>query len=161
MTRMSRLKQWLNEDRKGILLTQFIKFGLVGLTNTAIAFAIYSSILLLGGHYIFGNIVSFLLSVAWSFLLNSRFVFRKKQGEIRVWWRTLLKTYLAYSITGLLLANGLLYLWVDVLRISQYVAFFINLAVTIPTNFLLNKLWAFRSESSTASTQNKQEPSDS
>jgi len=161
MTRMSKLKQWLNEDRKGILLAQFIKFVLVGLTNTAIAFAIYSSILLLGGHYLLGNIVSFLLSVAWSFLLNSRFVFRKKQGEIRVWWRTLLKTYLSYSITGLLLANGLLYLWVDVLRISQYVAFFINLAVTIPTNFLLNKLWAFRSESSTAGTQNEQEQSDS
>lgn len=153
---MSKLKHWFNQDRKGILLAQFIKFGLVGLTNTAISFAVYTSILLLGGHYLLGNIVSFMLSVAWSFLLNNRFVFRKNNGETRVWWKTLLKTYLSYGITGLLLANGLLYLWIDILRISPYVAFFINLTVTIPVNFLLNKLWAFRSESWTTGTQNEQ-----
>lgn len=140
------MKKWIEENPKGKLLWQFIKFGLVGLTNTALAYAIYSAILLLGGHYLLGSIVSFVVSVAWSFLLNNRFVFRKQSGETRVWWKTLLKTYLSYGLTGLLLANGFLYVWIDLLKISPYLAFFLNLIITIPTNFLLNKLWAFRKE---------------
>jgi putative flippase GtrA len=146
MKRAFSLRQWIEENPKGKLLWQFIKFGLVGLTNTALAYAIYSLILLLGGHYLVGSIVSFVVSVAWSFLLNNRFVFKKQNGETRTWWKTLLKTYLSYGLTGLLLANGLLYVWVDLLKISPYLAFFLNLIITIPTNFFLNKLWAFRKE---------------
>jgi putative flippase GtrA len=160
MNRACSLKQWLKENPKGKLLWQFIKFGLVGLTNTAIAYAIYSVILLLGGHYLVGSIVSFVVSVAWSFLLNNRFVFRKQNGETRVWWKTLLKTYLSYGLTGLLLANGLLYVWVDLLKISPYLAFFLNLMITIPTNFLLNKLWAFRKETAAEPPVESAEASD-
>lgn len=144
MTRFQSLKQWLNEDPKGKTLLQFVKFGLVGVTNTAVAYGIYALILMLGGHYLLGSVVSFLVSVAWSFLLNNRFVFKKEDGETRVWWKTLIKAYLSYGITGILLANVLLYLWIDVLGVNQYLAFFLNLIITIPTNFLLNKLWAFR-----------------
>ena len=144
MTRIQSLKQWLTEDLKGKTLFQFVKFGLVGVTNTAVAYGIYALIIWLGGHYLLGSVVSFLVSVAWSFMLNNRFVFKKEDGETRVWWKTLIKAYLSYGITGILLANALLYLWIDVLGVNQYLAFFLNLIITIPTNFLLNKLWAFR-----------------
>lgn len=138
------IQQWLTTNKTGRLLVQFIKFGLVGVTNTAISYGIYALVLWLGGHYLLASILSFVISVAWSFLLNNRFVFRKEPGEARVWWKTLLKTYLAYGVTGLLLANVLLYCWIDVLGVNQYLAFLLNLVITIPTNFLLNKLWAFR-----------------
>lgn len=144
MNRSESIKNWLATNPAGELLLQFVKFGLVGLTNTAVAYAIYALVIWLGGHYIVANIVSFVVSVAWSFLLNNRFVFQKEAGEERVWWRVLLKTYLSYALTGLILANVLLYLWVDVLNVNQYVAFFLNLIFTIPANFLLNKFWAFR-----------------
>jgi putative flippase GtrA len=156
MTRFQSIKQWLYEDPKGKILFQFIKFGLVGVTNTAVAYGIYALILLLGGHYLLGSVISFLVSVAWSFLLNNRFVFRKEAGETRIWWKTLIKAYLSYGVTGILLANALLYLWIDVLGVNQYLAFFLNLIITIPTNFLLNKLWAFRKEP--PSTPVKQDP---
>lgn len=147
MSRNASLKRWLTEHPSGKLFLQFIKFGLVGLTNTALSYAIYSLILWLGGHYLAANIVSFVISVAWSYLLNNRFVFRKSDGETRVWWKALLKTYVAYGVTGLVLANVLLYLWIDVLGVNPYLAFFLNLVFTIPANFLLNKLWAFRARS--------------
>jgi len=159
MNRIPALKRWLTHDLQGKTLLQFVKFGLVGVTNTAIAYAIYSLVLLLGGHYLIGSIVSFVVSVAWSFLLNSRFVFQKQDGEKRVWWKTLLKTYVSYGLTGLLMANGLLYLWVDVLGINPYLAFFLNLVLTIPTNFLLNKLWAFRKDRDTVASPEKPEQS--
>lgn len=146
MERIEPIKSWLATSKAGRLLVQFIKFGLVGVTNTAVAYAIYALIIWLGGHYIVASSVSFIISVAWSFMLNNRFVFKKEAGEERVWWKVLLKTYLSYALTGLVLANVLLYLWIDVLGINQYIAFFLNLILTIPTNFLLNKLWAFRKQ---------------
>lgn len=145
--------KWLNnrwqrlmESPIGKLLLQFIKFGMVGITNTAVSYAIYALILWLGGHYLVASVVSFVISVAWSYLLNNRFVFKKSEDETRVWWKALLKAYVSYGITGLVLANILLYLWIDVLGINQYLAFVINLVFTIPVNFLLNKLWAFKTE---------------
>ena len=150
MNRVESIKKWLAEHPSGKLLMQFIKFGLVGLTNTALSYSIYALILWLGGHYLLASIVSFVISVAWSYLLNNRFVFQQADGETRVWWKTLLKAYVSYGVTGLVLANILLYLWIDVLGVNQYLAFILNLVFTIPTNFLLNKLWAFKKESRTA-----------
>lgn len=141
--------QRLEEKPIGRQLLQFIKFGLVGLTNTALSYGIYALILWLGGHYLVASVVSFIISVAWSYMLNNRFVFKKSEGETRVWWKTLLKTYVSYGVTGLVLANVLLYLWIDVLGVNQYLAFILNLVITVPLNFLLNKLWAFKKETDT------------
>ena len=153
--RLNSEKSRFSEHPAGRLLTQFIRFGLVGVTNTAISYGIYALVLWLHGHYILASVLSFLISVAWSFLLNSRFVFRTEEGASRVWWKTLLKTYLSYGLTGLLLANALLYLWIDILGVNEYIAFLFNLVITIPANFLLNKLWAFRSN---LPTQVQEEP---
>ena len=146
MKQLDGIKQWFVEKPIGKLLLQFIKFGMVGLTNTALSYAIYALIVWLGGHYLLASVVSFIISVAWSYLLNNRFVFQKAEGEARVWWKTLLKAYVSYGITGLVLVNILLYIWIDVLGVNQYLAFIFNLVFTIPTNFLLNKLWAFKKD---------------
>jgi putative flippase GtrA len=134
----------LEANKKTAWMVQFIEFGLVGVTNTIIGYAIYALFLWLGAHYIISSVGSFIFSVAWSYMLNSRFVFKKSEGENRAWWKALLKTYTAYALTGLLLANVLLYVWVDVLLINKYLAYLINLIFTIPLNFILNKYWAFR-----------------
>ncbi|OYP50573.1 polysaccharide biosynthesis protein GtrA, partial [Lachnotalea glycerini] len=48
------------------------------------------------------------------------------------------------AITGLILANILLIIWVDVLHIPKLFGPIINLIITIPLNFMINKLWAFK-----------------
>ena len=57
-----------------------------------------------------------------------------------------MKTYLSYASTGIVLSNILLYVFVDLIGISKAVAPFINLLITVPLNFVLNKSWAFRKE---------------
>jgi len=144
---MNRLQKWLNgleSNIKTAWLVQFIKFGLVGVTNTAISYGIYALGLWIGIHYIIASIIAFIISVAWSYLLNSTFVFKKDNGENRVWWIVLLKTYASYALTGLIINNILLYVWVDSLEVNKYLAYFINLCITVPLNFILNKFWAFR-----------------
>ena len=51
---------------------------------------------------------------------------------------------------GKYLSNILSYVWIRVFGISRYLAPLINLVVSIPVNFLMNKLWAFKGEKTEA-----------
>ena len=134
-------------------LVQFVKFGLVGVTNTAISYVINILVLKLlqpyhlPWDYVAGNVTAFVLSVLWSFYWNNKYVFKKGEGQTRSLGKALLKTYVSYSLTGIVLANVLSYVWVDVLGISKYVAPLINLVISIPLNFIINKFWAFKTQS--------------
>ena len=136
-------------DRKRQTFKEFLQFGLVGVSNTIISYLLYVVTLLLVSKsgvkfdYIIANIVSWLLSVLWSFYWNNKFVFKKEEGEKRNIWAALFKTYVSYGFTGLILNNILSVLWVSVLHISKMLAPIINLVISIPINFFMNKLWAF------------------
>lgn len=147
---------------------QFIKFSLVGVSNTLISEGLYVLIVFLGGHYIIASLIGFILSVLNAYYWNNRFVFKENESEEkRVWWKALLKTYAAYA-GGYIMNVLLLILWIDILKIGglfgglaefcfslgieqldaqtlgEIVAAGINLIVTIPLNFVLNKYWAFK-----------------
>ena len=96
--------------------------------------------------FIVGNMVAFILSVLWSFYWNNRFVFTVQEGQHRSIWRALLKTYVAYGFTGIILNNILSWLWINVLDISKFIAPLINLIISVPVNFIINKMWAFKTE---------------
>ena len=144
-------KELTHEQEQAFM--QFVKFALVGVTNTLMATGInWGTLWILdeiGGFegidkYI-GNTVAFILSVLWSYMLNSKLVFKEDEsGEKRVWWKTLLKTYAAYAATGLGLSNLVSYVCVDILGISKYIAPLINLVLSVPINYILNKFWAFK-----------------
>ena len=124
-------------------LIQFVKFGIVGLSNTLISYVVYVAGVRFGMHYLLASILGFVISVLNSFYWNNKYVFVQGKEE-RNLLKTLLKTFMAYAFTGLVLANILLYIWVDILGISEYLGPLINLVVTVPLNFVINKLWAFR-----------------
>ena len=132
-------------DKKRQTFKEFLQFGLVGVSNTIISYLLYVVTLLLVSKsgvkfdYIIANIVSWLLSVLWSFYWNNKFVFKKEEGEKRNIWAA----YVSYGFTGLILNNILSVLWVSVLHISKMLAPIINLVISIPINFFMNKLWAF------------------
>ena len=136
-------------------MKQFIKFGLVGVSNTVVSYVIYAVSLFLmrrfglfpKADYLIAQVLMFLLSILWSFYWNSRFVFVRKEEEKRSWWKVLLKTYAAYSFTGLFLSSILLVFWTQVLHVSSYIAPLLNLVINVPLNFLINKYWAFAPES--------------
>ncbi len=131
---------------------QFVKFGIVGVSNTVISYLIYVVSLIAfkkfgwfsSCDYLVSQIVAFILSVLWSFYWNNKMVFIVKEGQKRNMWKALLKTYVSYSFTGLFLNSILIVLWVRVLGISEFLAPIINLLISVPINFLINKFWAFR-----------------
>ncbi|MCM1045366.1 MAG: GtrA family protein [Candidatus Gastranaerophilales bacterium] len=126
-------------------LIQFIKFGMVGACNTVLGYLITNV-----GYYVFGfheqvcNLISFLLTVLISYLLNSRFVFRGDQESAQPWYKALAKVYASYALTELVLMGILLFVEERLLGIPHFIATFVNLCVTVPINFVLNKFWAYR-----------------
>jgi putative flippase GtrA len=126
------------------LLIQIFRFGIVGLSNTAISYIIYSVLVYIGLHYIIASITAFVISVLNSFFWNNKYVFKKDEEQKRNIIHTLIKTYISYGFTGLILQNILLFLFIDIFHISKYLAPFFGLVITIPLNFILNKKWAFQ-----------------
>ena len=118
---------------------QFIKFGLVGVSNTAVGFGVYYLLYYCGVHYILANIVSWLTSVFNAFYWNNKYVFRSGSG----WWKTLFRTYISYGVS-LIVSTLMMYALVEFLHVSPVVAPVICLWVTVPLNFLLNKFWTFK-----------------
>ena len=119
---------------------QFIKFGIVGVSNTAISMIVYYAVILINEDwYLAGSVLGFVISVLNSYYWNSNYVFNMQQDRLR----TLLRTFAAYS-TNLLIGTVLLWVFVEKLGISAYIAPLLNLLITVPLNFLLNKFWVMK-----------------
>ena len=148
-------------------IKQFLKFGIVGLSNTLISQIIYMMAVSLGAHYLVASVIAFIISVLNAFFWQNKFVFKEDEDkEQRVWWEVLLKTYAAYAFTGLLLNNLLLIMWIDLIEIEKItpvltelvnrvgisisnhdlaidLAPILNIFVNVPINFGINKFWAY------------------
>ena len=153
---------------------QFIKFGLVGVSNTLVNYLVYVIFVSLGVHYVIANALGFIISVLNAYFWGSRFVFKEDETkEKRVWWKVLLKTYASYAL-GFGINTVLLILWIDLLNIGAYFGFvgdiigwasgflsflpesmtdgeiseivapILNMFITVPINFVINKFWADR-----------------
>lgn len=123
---------------------QFIGFSLVGVSNFLVSYIVYALLIsVFQCTYHLSNIAAYIVSVFNAYFWNNRFVFRQ-ENEKRVWWKVLLKTYLSYAFSGLFLTEILLFIEINILGIPKLLAPFINLAITTPINFIMNKFWAFR-----------------
>lgn len=135
--RLKKLENHWNE------VMQFIKFGLVGLSNTAVSYIVYLACIFLGMQYLLANICGFIISVINAFYWNNKYVFTLQEGGKRSLLQSFFKTLLSYAGTSLVLSNILLFLQVHYLGIHQVIAPLISMLITIPLNYLLNKFWAF------------------
>lgn len=133
--------------KKSSILEQFVKFGLVGILNTAISTGIYFVFIFFDEKlYLIGHITGFLISVLNAYYFNQKFVFKTGINTTSDHIKALLKTYVSYGST-FLLSTLLLWVFVSKCGISETIAPFLNLAVTTPLNFIINKFWSFKKSS--------------
>ncbi len=157
---MSRDKQGKKQIR------QFMKFALVGVSNTLVSEVIYAVLVFFKMHYLPASFFGFSLSVLNAYYWSSRYVFQKAENQERIWWKVLAKTYLAY-LWGYLVSAALLIFWMEIMGIEKWVeplgkwfqghglerldaqfcgnvaAAGLNLLITVPMNYLVNKYWAY------------------
>lgn len=134
------LKQNLSKEEAFKIIIQFIKFGIVGVSNTLISLFIYYVLIYFSINYVIANTVGFIVSVLNAYYWNNKYVFNKSdKGNLK----PLIKTFVSYGAT-FVLSTILLIIMVDYLSISQILAPILNLIITIPLNFALNKFWTFK-----------------
>ena len=121
--------------------------------------------------------MGFAISVLNAYYWSNKYVFKAEEGEERVWWKVLIKTYATYGFS-MVLSAGLLVFWLEIVKLEQFMepvlfllgnlgilsglskvgivletkilseilAAAINLIITIPLNYVINKYWAFGKE---------------
>ena len=89
-----------------------------------------------------GSIVGTIVSIANAFFWNDRYVFKGNNNDCKSKLTRLGKTYVSYGFTSFL-STVLLWMEVQFFGTSKAVAPVVNLIITIPLNFLINKFWTF------------------
>jgi putative flippase GtrA len=119
--------------------SQFLKFSLVGASNTLISFVLYYILIKLGLHYIISNVLAYSAGVVNSYILNSTWVFRDNSQP-----GSKLFKFITVNLGALLLSSSLLYLCVDTLGINKIISQVIVTALVLLVNYTGNKLWTFK-----------------
>lgn len=140
----------VEKTSKGRVLVQFVKFGMVGISNTLISLAATYALLFvfkfcfktdttwsLNVSTLFGFIVGVCNSYHW----NNRYVFKNKKESNEK--KAFAKVTVCYGITYLI-SMVLMDILVEFCHIPSLIAPIPRLIFTIPLNFILNKLWAFK-----------------
>lgn len=119
----------------------FIKFAIVGLGNLFVSLITYYILVYFSINYQIANIGGFITGSLNGYIWNKIWVFKssKKNGS------SIIKFYLTYLSTWFLSAL-LLYIWIEVFKISDIIAPVINVFITTPINYLLNKYWVFKNK---------------
>ena len=154
MKMKEKLKQLFQDVKNGDFpgIVQFIKFGLVGVSNTLIS---YGTEMLLyyvllkdvawpeKAKIIATSAIAFIISVTNSYYWNHRYVF--KSTDSRTWKEhltTYIKTMLCYGVTGLVI-SPVLKILLSKVGVPYWMSTIVSLVVSIPLNFVLNKFWAY------------------
>jgi len=122
-------------------LRKFIKFGITGILNTAVDFAVYSFCLeILGLKPVFAQPAGQIVAIVNSYLINKNWTFGKR------------KNYHIKEMLKFLLVNGGsvginilgVYLFHDILGINEYLCKIPIAFITVLINYFGNKLFVFR-----------------
>ncbi len=129
------------------VLVQFIKFGIVGISNTLLTFIVYTVLLKgFGVWYLAASAIGFIVGATNGFLLNRKWTFADHVGDSL--------TPVRWAIVqgcGLGINELLLYLFVDSAHLDKLLAqAFATAFVTVGT-FFVNRAWTFRTASSSLS----------
>jgi len=119
---------------------QFVKFGIVGVSNTLLTLAVYTVLLrVLGVWYLAASAIGFIVGAVNGFLLNRRWTFREHVGDALtpVRWGVV-------QTCGLGVNEGLLYVFVHDARLDKLIAQVCATAVVTVTTFFANRAWTFR-----------------
>ncbi len=122
------------------VVVQFVKFGIVGVSNTLLTFAVYTLLLKgFGVWYLAASAIGFVVGAVNGFLWNRRWTFRGHVGDAL--------TPVRWGVVqgcGLGLNLGLLYLLVHDAGLNKLLGqAFATVVVTVLT-FIANRAWTFR-----------------
>src|SRR6185437_1304644 len=122
------------------LILQFVKFGIVGVSNTLIFFAVYTLLLkVFGVWYVAASGIGFAVGAVNGFLWNRAWTFKGHVGDALTPVR-----WFVVQTGGLLLNLGLVYLFVDGVGMDKLSGQAVTIAIVTLVTFFANLAWTFR-----------------
>jgi len=122
------------------VLVQFVKFGIVGVSNTLLTFAVYTLLLkVFGVWYLAASAIGFVVGAINGFLLNRRWTFRGHIGDALTPVR-----WTVVQGCGLGLNEGLLYVFVGGAGLDKLLGQACATAIVTVLTFFANRAWTFR-----------------
>ncbi|MFI5004116.1 MAG: GtrA family protein [Solirubrobacterales bacterium] len=126
--------------RRSTIVGQFVKFGIVGVSNTLLSFAVYTVLLKgLGMWYLAASAISFAVGAINGFLWNRRWTFRGHVGDAL----TPLRWFVVQGC-GLVANLGLVFVFVHDAGMDKLVGQACAIAIVVVFTFLANRAWTFR-----------------
>jgi putative flippase GtrA len=120
---------------------QLVRFGLVGGVGFVVNLAVYGfCVHVLGLDYRVAAVFAWLVAVANNFVLNRHWTFDARDGRARFQ----APRFLVVSLVALGFSLLVLTLLVEAAGVPKLPAQALAVAVSMPLNFLGNKLWSFR-----------------
>lgn len=129
-----------NENKLVQILIQFFKFGLVGGINTLVSLAIYYLLVYLNTNFMVATVIGYIASSICGYLLNRIWVFQAQKTKIV---KSALRYYIIYG-ASFLINMSCMYLFVNILAISKYVAPVLTMCITIPFNYIFSRIWIYK-----------------
>jgi putative flippase GtrA len=115
-----------------------IRYGLAGLINTALGFALIYASMLLGAPPLLANALGFAAGLAASFLLNHRWTFQSRRPA-----RSALPRFLMVTLAAFLANLFTVFAAIDLLGINPYLAQASGLAPYLLIGYLGARHYAF------------------
>ena len=127
------MRRWLKQ-----LITQFLKFNLVGVINTLLTYLVFVSVMALSHSRNVALVCDYVFGFFFSFFANKSFTFQVKQTNLEIFLK-MGGTYFALFWVNL----GLLAVFVDYLKISIYIAQVFTIAVIAGSSFIMQRFFVF------------------
>ncbi len=137
---MRRVGDWAARILSMPLILQFVKFGIVGVSNTVISFAVYILILkAFGVWYVAASGIGFAVGAINGFLWNRAWTFRGHVGDAL----TPVRWFVVQSC-GLLVNLALVYVFVDGVGLGKLTGQAATIAIVTVLTFFVNRAWTFK-----------------
>lgn len=130
------------DEAKVQFVKELVRFAMVGCSNVALNLIGYWILMAMGMHYVLAYGISYILSIFNAYFMSNRFVFKTEPGCERNALESMMRVFMIYFGT-FVVSEVLLTVQIDYLGIHENMAPVINLMITSPITFLLNKYWAF------------------
>ena len=121
------------------MLRQFIKYGIVGASNTVLTFVIYSVLVTLNVDYLLSIVVGYSIGSLNSYLLNRHWTFRA--GDLA--HASVGPRFAVVQIVAIAANTGLLILFVHHLGVARIPAQAILTVPVLAVTFFANRAWSF------------------
>jgi putative flippase GtrA len=124
-------------------IKKLFKFGITGIMNTVVDFAVYTVLVSLAGMGLYvSQVISYCCGMLNSYAVNRKWTFDTKNG----FFSLELVKFIVLNLAMMLLGMGIIYLCVEQMGFHKLVGKLVSTVLVMAINFVVSNLWVFRNK---------------